>query len=36
MPNRSNLLSCLRLLCVAAAGVLATSQAAVAEPQSAP
>ena len=33
MPNRSNLLSCLRLLCVAAAGVLATGQAAVAEPQ---
>src|SRR6185312_17020423 len=33
MPNRSNLLPCLRLLCIAAAGVLATGQAALAEPQ---
>ena len=33
MSNRSNLLPCLRLLCIAAAGFFATGQAAVAEPQ---
>ena len=33
MSNRSSLLPCLRLLCIAAAGFFATGQAAVAEPQ---
>ncbi len=33
MSNRSNLLPCLRLLCIAAAGFFATGHAAVAEPQ---
>jgi len=33
MSNRSSLLPCLRLLCIAAAGFFATGQAAMAEPQ---